>query len=131
ISTLPSVTDAIVPSVEGLDTANGLLRIAGNRNLYVKLLRQFIEGEADAPERIVQALGAGDLAGAEREAHTVSGVAGNLGAGPVQTAAAALAQAIRSGSGARDGEGLRRRFADEPAAANRRPPPVPPPAPPE
>jgi len=49
-------------------------------------------------------------------AHTVSGVAGNLGAGPVQTAAAALAQAIRSGSGARDVEDLRRRFADELAA---------------
>jgi len=98
------------------DTADGLLRVAGNRNLYVTLLRQFVEGEADAPERIAEALGARDLATAERVAHTVSGTAGNLGAGAVQTVAAVLAQAIRSETGAGDVENLRHRFADELAA---------------
>ena len=49
-----------LPSVEGLDTADGLLRVAGNRRLYLKLLRQFVEQQADAPARIADASGAGD-----------------------------------------------------------------------
>ena len=31
----------LIPTVEGLDSADGLLRVAGNRKLYLKLLRQF------------------------------------------------------------------------------------------
>ena len=37
-----AVVDAGVPAVEGLDTADGLLRVAGNKTLYTKLLRQFV-----------------------------------------------------------------------------------------
>src|SRR5262249_54621821 len=44
--------DAALPSVDGLDTADGLLRVAGNRRLYLKLLRQFVEQQAEAPARI-------------------------------------------------------------------------------
>ncbi len=32
-----------LPSVAGLDTKDGLSRVAGNRKLYLKLLRQFVE----------------------------------------------------------------------------------------
>ena len=63
-----------VPSVEGLDTAAGLLRVAGNRGLYLKLVRHFVEQHASAPSRIAEALNAGDRAAAERVAHTVKGV---------------------------------------------------------
>src|SRR5262249_33754032 len=76
----------------------------------------FVERQADAPVRITEALRAGDLATAERMAHTVSGVAGNLGAGPVHTSASVLAQAIRSGADARDVEEVRQRFANVLAA---------------
>jgi two-component system, sensor histidine kinase and response regulator len=96
-----------VPSVEGLDTADGLLRVAGNRNLYTKLLRQFAAQQADAATRIADALHAGDHAVAERLAHTVKGVAGNLGAGPVHRSAAALEQAIASHGDAKGVDALR------------------------
>src|SRR5262249_29166149 len=78
---------AAVPSVEGLDTADGLLRVAGNRKLYMKLLRQFVEQQARTPAEISTALAAGDRTLATRLAHTAKGVAGNLGARAVQTAA--------------------------------------------
>jgi signal transduction histidine kinase/DNA-binding response OmpR family regulator/HPt (histidine-containing phosphotransfer) domain-containing protein/HAMP domain-containing protein len=105
--------DAPLPSVEGLDTADGLLRVAGNRKLYLKLLRQFVEQQAPAPARITDALAAGDHATAERLAHTVKGVAGNLGAGAVQAAAGALEQAITGPRDADRIDALRQRLADE------------------
>jgi signal transduction histidine kinase/DNA-binding response OmpR family regulator/CHASE3 domain sensor protein/HPt (histidine-containing phosphotransfer) domain-containing protein len=102
-----------IPSVEGLDTADGLVRVAGNRRLYVKLLRQFVEQQADAPARIADRLAAGDQGTAERLAHTVKGVAGNLGAGGVQKTAGALEHAIAGGKDPGGSEALRRQLADE------------------
>jgi len=90
-------SDAL-PVVEGLDTADGLMRVAGNKKLYLKLLRQFVASEQDAPSRIRERLASQDRATAERMAHTVKGVAGNLGAGAVQTAAAELERAVKEGS---------------------------------
>jgi two-component system sensor histidine kinase/response regulator len=86
-----------LPEVEGLDTADGLLRVAGNKNLYLKLLRQFVASEHDAPARIRERLASHDRAAAERMAHTVKGVAGNLGAKAVQSAAADLEHAVNKG----------------------------------
>jgi len=83
-----------LPQVEGLDTANGLLRVAGNRPLYLKLLRQFTEQQADVPIRIDDLLKKEDYPAAERLAHTVKGVSGNLGATAIQAAAAELEKAI-------------------------------------
>ena len=102
-----AVVDAGGPAVEGLDTADGLLRVAGNKSLYTKLLRQFVEQQATAAAHIAEALNAGDHATAERLAHTVKGVAGNLGAGPVHRSASALEQAIASRSDAKGIEALR------------------------
>ena len=83
-----------IPTVEGLDSADGLLRVAGNRKLYLKLLRQFSVEQADAPQQIAELLKAGDRATAERTAHTVKGVAANLGARAVQGAAGELEKAL-------------------------------------
>ena len=74
------------------------MRVAGNKNLYLKLLRQFVASEQDAPSRIRERLASQDRATAERMAHTVKGVAGNLGAGAVQSAAADLERAVSEGS---------------------------------
>jgi len=92
----PAKDLAEIPSVEGLNAKDGLARVAGNRMLYRKLLRQFADQQAAAPAQIAEALARNDSAVAERLAHTVKGVAGNLGAGAVQTAAAALEKAIAS-----------------------------------
>jgi two-component system sensor histidine kinase/response regulator len=103
---------ADLPAVEGLDVDQGVRRVNGNRKLYFNLLRQFVEGQADAAERIGESLRRGERPEAERLAHTVKGVAGNLSAGPVQTIAGALEKAIRDGADAASVEPMRAQLAD-------------------
>jgi two-component system sensor histidine kinase/response regulator len=93
----PAAAHSDVPSIDGLDRADGLRRVGGNAKLYSKLLRDFASQQAEAVEAIRAALGANDLECATRLAHTLKGVAGNLGAGPVQAAAAAVEEMLRKG----------------------------------
>jgi two-component system sensor histidine kinase/response regulator len=90
-----SATTAELPAVDGLDSADGLRRVGGNHKLYKKLLREFANQQARAVEQIRTALATNDTESATRLAHTLKGVAGNLGAGPVQTAAAAVEKLLR------------------------------------
>jgi two-component system, sensor histidine kinase and response regulator len=85
-----------------LDMKAGLSRVAGNQALYQKLLRQFVDQQASAVEQIQEALARKDVAVAERLAHTLKGVAGNIGATQVQSAAGALEKAIRDSAPATD-----------------------------
>ncbi|HEY5911096.1 MAG TPA: response regulator [Verrucomicrobiae bacterium] len=99
VVTLPAVAPASAeecPTIEGLSTAEGLLRVAGNRKLYLKLLRQFLHQQGPAADQITAALARADLELAERLAHTLKGVAGNIGAKAVQASAGALEKLIRS-----------------------------------
>ncbi|PZP96907.1 MAG: hypothetical protein DI587_18780 [Variovorax paradoxus] len=86
-----------LPDIPGLDTAAGLRRVGGNRALYLRLLHQFVDGQADAVQRIEAALAGGRQEEAERAAHTVRGVAGNMGLAPLQAAATELEEALRHG----------------------------------
>jgi len=86
-----------LPRVAGLDTSAALRRVGGNRGLYLKLLRQFVAEQGQALDAIGAALEAGDRALAERLAHTLKGVAGNIGATAVQPAAGDLERSIRDG----------------------------------
>jgi two-component system sensor histidine kinase/response regulator len=101
-----------LPQVEGLDSVDGLLRLGGNRKLYLKLLRQFLHERADGPAQILDRLNAGDRETAERIAHTIKGVAGNLSAKPVQSAAGELESAMRSGADRAQIETLRQQLAE-------------------
>ena len=74
-----SLDKDLFPSVPGVDTEQGLRRVAGNRALYQELLQRFSDGQQDVSERIREALVAGDVTGAERLSHTLKGAAGNLG----------------------------------------------------
>jgi CheY-like chemotaxis protein len=89
--------ELVLPQIAGVNVADGLNRVAGNRNLYVKLLSQFVSQQAGAATQIAAALDAGDRKMAERIAHTVKGVAGNLGISDVQFAAQKVEKAIRDG----------------------------------
>jgi HPt (histidine-containing phosphotransfer) domain-containing protein len=100
-----------LPSIEGLDTKDGLTRVAGNRKLYLKLLRQFAEQQGNSVEETTAALAKGDIALAERLAHTLKGVAGNIGAKPVQIAAGALEKLIRDRAAAAETEPALRQIA--------------------
>jgi HPt (histidine-containing phosphotransfer) domain-containing protein len=72
-------------------------RVAGNKRLYRDLLGQFAAKQGDAAAQISAALEKGDYALAERIAHTVKGVAGNLGITEVQSVAQKLEQVLRDG----------------------------------
>src|SRR5436189_3051564 len=81
------------------------------RKLYWKLLRQFSVQQSGAPGQITELLKSGDRPAAERTAHTVKGVAGNLGVKTVQVAAGELEKAIHDGADAARLEPLRQQFA--------------------
>jgi PAS domain S-box-containing protein len=83
-----------LPDIAGLDARDGLARVGGNRKLYLKLLRRFAGEPGAAVGQVAEALVRGDAAAAERLAHTVKGVAGNLGAGTLREAAGKLEKAI-------------------------------------
>ena len=92
--------DDELPAIEGLDAVDGMRRVAGNRKLYVRLLRRFVVENGDTVERISNEIASGDLPTAERTAHTLKGTAGNLGSHGVQVAAGNLEKAIREGADA-------------------------------
>ncbi|MBV8865286.1 MAG: response regulator [Acidobacteriaceae bacterium] len=84
-----------MPEIAGINIADGLKRVAGNKRLYRSLLIQFAEKQADAATQISNALKIGDRQLAERTAHTVKGIAGTLGMTAIQSAAANVEKAIR------------------------------------
>jgi len=89
--------EVILPEIAGINIADGLKRVAGNRRLYRDLLGQFADKQGDAAVQISAALKSGDEKLAERIAHTVKGVAGNIGITEVQATAQKLEKAIREG----------------------------------
>jgi HPt (histidine-containing phosphotransfer) domain-containing protein len=91
--------EVVIPEISGVNIADGLKRVAGNRRLYRDLLRQFAAKEGDAAAQISNALESRDLKLAERIAHTVKGVAGNIGITEVQSVAQKLEKALRDGEG--------------------------------
>ncbi len=99
-----------LPQVDGLDTADGLARVAGNRTLYLKLLRQFAGEQGLAASQIAAQLQAGERDAAERSVHALRGVAANLGARTVQAAAAQLEAALREHAKPAQLDALRRQF---------------------
>jgi HPt (histidine-containing phosphotransfer) domain-containing protein len=89
-----------IPVVAGVDTASGLRRVAGNQRLYLNLLRKYLEGQSGTASEIKRALESGDRALAERLAHSLKGVSGNIGALAVQDAAGEVERAARTGADA-------------------------------
>ena len=89
--------EVLLPNIAGIDLADGLRRVGGNRRLYRDLLGQFADKQSDAAAQISAALKGGDQKLAERIAHTVKGVASNIGISEVQSTAQKLEKAIREG----------------------------------
>jgi two-component system sensor histidine kinase/response regulator len=91
-------TDAAIPPLTTINVEEGLARVAGNRKLFVSVLRQFLERQADTAGAISRALSAGDNATARRLAHTLKGLGGSLGAKPLQSAAGDVERLLREGA---------------------------------
>jgi len=84
-----------INDIEGLDTKLGLLTTAQNEKLYRKLLVKFRDGYSDFTSLFETSLTSDDETAAERTAHTLKGVAANIGAIEVQAKAAELEQACK------------------------------------
>jgi len=82
--------------VAGLDTTRGLAVSMGNETLYLSILRRFVESQTSVPTQIHAALAVGDVPAAERLAHTLKCVAGNIGADEVESRAAALEHSLHT-----------------------------------
>ena len=89
------IEDALPLFIPGLDQAEGLRRVLGKPARYLSMLRGFADTQANVVADIRQALQAQDRKTAERLAHTLKGLAGNIAAAELQGAAKALDQALR------------------------------------
>jgi PAS domain S-box-containing protein len=81
--------------IVGLDTEMGLRLVRGRESLYTNLLTKFVSGQATAPARLAAAIAGADWRSAEMIAHTLKGVAAQIGAQPLSVAAGKLELAIR------------------------------------
>ena len=86
--------EIILPGLAGVDVAAGLERTAGNKRLYRDLLVQFADRHESTGNRIKEAIESGDHNQAERLAHSLKGVAGNLGINQIFVLAGNLERAI-------------------------------------
>ena len=86
------------PTLSGLDVQSAVKRLGGNTALYHKLLDRFRSTYTPDAVALAAALAAGDMPTAEREAHTLKGLAGSLGADPLQSAAAELEHSCKPGA---------------------------------
>lgn len=85
----------------GMDTDGALRRFSGNRALYEKFLLKFSDDDNFA--KAMDALAAGDWEELFKAAHTIKGVAGNLGLTTLYESSAAVVSSLR----ADDQEGAR------------------------
>ena len=69
-----------LPPLAGIDVELALSRIDGNMRSYRRLLERFRDNQAGAAQQVTNAMEEGDWELATRLAHTLKGVAGNVGA---------------------------------------------------
>jgi two-component system sensor histidine kinase/response regulator len=99
-------SEASMEGLDGIDVADGLKRVAGNRTLYRILLLKFRQSQASAAEEIRDALAAGDRVRTQRIAHTVRGIAGSIGAKELEASAATVESGFRDASPVHNETGL-------------------------
>ncbi|AYM79074.1 response regulator [Janthinobacterium agaricidamnosum] len=90
--------EAELPVIAGLKMTDAMRRVGGNAALMRKLLDRFVETQFDAMQRIVAAIENNQLETAIREAHTLKGLAGNIGAGGLADSAARVEHLLSLGS---------------------------------
>jgi two-component system sensor histidine kinase/response regulator len=91
-----------LPLIPGLDMAAGLGRTRNKLDLYTSLLRQFAAAFESFGVEIKMHLQENRLEEAQRLAHSLKGVAANVGAGTISDAAGELERQLRAGD-AHDG----------------------------
>ncbi|MBF0474948.1 MAG: response regulator, partial [Deltaproteobacteria bacterium] len=84
-----------LPELPDVDVADGLRKVAGNTRVYLKVLKGFYSDYQNAGGSIRAALEANRFDEARRAAHTIKGVAGNIGAQALFQTAGALELALK------------------------------------
>ena len=102
LAALPDVAEihpeSAVPQMAGVNMLEAMECVNGNVVLYRKILTLFREKQANAVEHIREAWQAGDGETAARRAHTLRGLAGNVGAEDLVNKIRELELALRNGS---------------------------------
>jgi PAS domain S-box-containing protein len=88
--------------IEGLDAQRGLQQTMGRPDLYRRIIDRFVRSQRDAPSQIRIALGDEDLVLAERTAHTLKGLAAQIGAEDIRAEAERAEREIRETRSASD-----------------------------
>lgn len=83
-------------SLPGIDVAAGLPRVAGNKKLYVKLLRHMAAEAPSTKEKLSAAIMSGDLQSVREIAHSLKGSSANLAITDVAEAAGRLESAAKA-----------------------------------
>ncbi len=72
--------EALIPTLEYINTKDGLRRVANNTKLYLKLLNDFINNYTDFIANLTKLVNDDKIDEAHIAIHTLKGVAGNIGA---------------------------------------------------
>jgi PAS domain S-box-containing protein len=85
-----------------VDTAGALARLGGNRNMYNRLLVRFRENQGDVMEHLLADRASGNVDAMILRAHTLRGLAGNIGASRLANLAGDLETHLKNGLPAGD-----------------------------
>ena len=88
----------VLRTIPGLDVSAGLKLVMGRKTLFLSLLEKFATSQRDFTARLRARLADDDRTAAEREAHTLKGMAGQIGARALRDAVEQLEHALRSGT---------------------------------
>ena len=93
----PHAETLLPDSLPGLRIQSTIRRFGGNTGLFLKLVRGFANDYKNVPDEIKQALAEDDMERATRLAHTLKGVAANIGAHDLSQAAGNLESTLSRG----------------------------------
>ena len=96
ISNKPNKEEFDIPDLPGFDVQTGINRLQGNKKLYLSLLKKFKQSQHNFIEQFNEAKQSDDEQAATRCAHTLKGVAGNVGATSIQDVAYELEEACKN-----------------------------------
>ena len=86
-----------IEQIAGIDVRDGLTRVGGKQQVYLGILKKFKKNYSTAIAEISDMINSGNIEEAQRYAHSVKGIAGNIGAGKLMDAAAEVEHALAEG----------------------------------
>ncbi|NOX98566.1 MAG: Hpt domain-containing protein [Verrucomicrobia bacterium] len=76
----PELQEGLPDSLPGFDIKTALARLGGSEDLFIRIAESFAESYRDADKKLTELFEKEDYETAHREAHSIKGVVGNIGA---------------------------------------------------